>query len=585
MSFQLLTPLEKLESKVVSIFHYLFQSPFKIGFSHLMKKSTPTTLLLIFFYILTTSNALASTPPLNQPLHDLAIQYDLYDLENPLDTKKALEAIRYQPSVHTNKVIDSSIKSLNNTTHQFMHQGQTFILIIIVSIVEIVRQEIIYSNLALNSLTREQIKEKIDEATEKILLGGDIWAAMFGATATSRLGAKPLALIQALIMDLNTRMVFKQILTNGAFTLVTFVGWEFGVSVFEKARGRLSPSEFEETEHFIALMWSVFMDGKHQTHEAQLVRKVFRKAFVIFFSDPDLRYNTFRHQIFTGEFINLVSALTLAATASASVGAAVGGAIGTAIAPIVGTAAGAGTGAVVGWLFGFVGVGAGLSLTLFIPDQYTDTISNSIANARRSFINFYHGDLPGSRNQIQHDINKAYNSIVNTNGVAFHPHFRFSENPHHYNLLIDIYLEKLFRVESRISGFLGKQTVATIAGNTTALPEINTNLAYYEDLKLQIFKDLLDFYPQRVRQLFSNTNYLNLMSLEEPSNQYAQSFISSVRSYGTNILHLTNFFVSLALSAATNDIENEDYLNYRYFINESLEKPFDASVLLKSVQN
>lgn len=360
-----------------------------------------------------------------------------------------------------------------STAESAGHHSQALILIMLLTGVDIVRQ-----NLQLASLRKENIDQKLilehsAQAAEHILKSGHIWSSIFGASITTTAMAKPLAVVQTLIQNSKSYPILKDLLSNGIATLVLFVGWELGGQLFLEAREMLEDeSDYQRAEELMPVLLNAFKYGAGQSNDLNkadwaLLQKLYQNIVEILISNHDLRnlwlYNAFRLRIATGELAVLVTSM---------VGAS---AVGTALFPGAGTLAGMG--------FGLIG---GV-VSLYIPQDQKDWISEKIKDFRILFGKSGRDGYGNPLMSYHETVFRIISQKIKAN-EPLPPMLTFKSNPHSMNGIMTAAFEKAYMYDSRLQSALAMRAEAIKFKNQKSVDEW-TDVAKKERIK---YLDLAD---------------------------------------------------------------------------------------------
>lgn len=134
------------------------------------------------------------------------------------------------------------------------HQGQALILIMILTGVDLVRQHVSNSQIAREPINTELLLKHAGEAAEHIINSGEIWSSLAGASMSSGLSAKPIAIINEIIHNSSSRGLFKNILKSGIATFIMFMGWEIGGQLYREGVEMISDSnDYERGQKSFAI--------------------------------------------------------------------------------------------------------------------------------------------------------------------------------------------------------------------------------------------------------------------------------------------------------------------------------------------
>lgn len=370
-----------------------------------------------------------------------------------------------QSNTTPHSILNKNQSKILNTLE---HQGQALLMMMVVTGIELVRQQIEVSGLKKESIPYGELLKHSGEAAEHLINGGSTWMSFLGAGASSGLTAKPVEVINNLIQNTNTRPIFKNLLQSGIASLATFSGWELGAQLWDEARSMVkNESDYERADKLgsmsIGAFKSMFSNDPKNARDSELLKTMFKNMFNVLVTDSDKRnqllYNTWRHRLATGHFISLVSAMSAA------------GVVGKALFPA--------SGKIAQLMFGVAGGAA----TLFIPDKINDGISDKIANARSSY---NEGNFKSNLNQLdglkqkpslddgsfRKEFDKVSSQIIKSRDATLTPQF-----------------EILYRQYKHIMALEGKRATANKYNNGAAEKKIQVSLDEYKSkFKKQLSK-------------------------------------------------------------------------------------------------
>lgn len=354
------------------------------------------------------------------------------------------------------------------------HQGQAILMILLLTGVDIVKRQMEEADIKREDVDMGVILEHSGQAAEYIVQSGEIWSAITGAGITSTAFSVPMQMINTVIRDSKMLPFFKNLLTNGIGTLITFLGWELGAQLFDDARHLLEDDEdFERSERLMGVFVNALKGGETSREDWALIGKVFDNIGLILIHDHNLRnmffYNTFRNRILTGEFITLVSSMIAAS------------AVGSTVWP--------GGGTIGGVLFGLVG---GV-VWLFIPEGTKNSITHfmqsNVIRIMRSPIN-----NPGVMNHVTETVHESLETDTEIPSGLVYWSYNHAE---YYEVVITFFFEKFYRWETRLASLRANMEMAIEAGNE------------------EVRRDLYDDYIDALRAYTRSANRLRDFMREE----------------------------------------------------------------------
>ena len=437
----------------------------------------------------------------NEQLQYYSYNYGTINTSTAMKGRRLVERIKAakQTSSVKESITDSAVTNLG-------HQGQALLLIMIISGIEIVRQEIEMSKLKKQSLDISELTDLAGKAADRILLGGSIYSSMIGAGVLGGISYKPLQVINQLISSQNSRAIFKSLLQSGIVSFITFTGWEMGGQLWTEARELIqNEADYEMSERLgpilLGSLFSVASNSQSSQDDLRVFKEIVGNMVRILVTDNDLRnlwlYNTWRMRIATGGFVTIVSAM---------VGA---GAAGTALFPGAGTLA--------GLCFGVVGG----TLALLIPDNIKEGITNSFASARN-----YLGTQRSQTMQLQlKEINWQDNNPFPLDTASdqrlANARVYLRRMQSYREDAVTAQFETLYRNYSRLNVLRGNKKVASTSNNSDAIQEIDSKIHDTISLIKENVSSLEIFYKtesEKLNGLKPKAKNASLVALEAEEN-------------------------------------------------------------------
>lgn len=262
-------------------------------------------------------------------------------------------------------------EALNKPKEAMVGVGQTLLLIMSLTAIDLTRQEIQLRK-GKGSFNTKDIKDIAYQSVTAILDNPNIYAGILGAGGLG-LANKPAQVLLKVMTQPRLLMALRPVLASVVASTITFVGWEFGSQLWNEASLRLESEADVKRATSVAglggsLLKTIIAAGSKEDGENRRVAKLMMKEMVyILLHASTLRAwfdNTIRLRVMTGEFSTLLTSMIAA------------GAIGTAIFPGAGTLAGA--------LFGLVG---GVT-AMFLPQGFKDSITDRFQDLRVTSLRF-----------------------------------------------------------------------------------------------------------------------------------------------------------------------------------------------------
>jgi hypothetical protein len=237
-----------------------------------------------------------------------------------------------------------------------VESGRTILLIMVITGVAIVKNEIERANREGRNLNFQETGEICLYVMTQLLNQGDIWFNMVGAGEMSLVMGKPLKLFTALLANAAAKNILIALLASAVHSTIIFIGWEIGGQLWNEARMLLkSDRDYKLSEGMLTTVLLASVSPDRRRIFTEIIRNEIKILLVDDKLRSDLFYNAWRLRIMTGDFVTLVLAMAGAMT--------VGGAI-----------IGGPPGAILGFIFGAVG-GVG---TLFLPQTFKDSITRGM---------------------------------------------------------------------------------------------------------------------------------------------------------------------------------------------------------------
>jgi hypothetical protein len=427
-----------------------------------MKKALSLLLTCILFF----SNAARCEVPsfANQNFSSIQDQLRYYSYNyGRINTSVTIRGRRIAEKVRATEKAAAAKSSIAESAVQNLgHQGQALVLILIISGIEIVHQQIKMAKLKKQELNYSELTELAGKAADQILLGGSVYSSMIGAGTIAGVSYKPIQVINQFIGNQNTKPIFKSLLQSGIVSFITFTGWEMGGQLWSEAKELIeNEADYARAERLgpvlLGSLQSLVSTNQDFQDDLRVLKVVFGNMARILVADNDLRnlwlYNTWRMRIATGGFLAIVTAMVSA------------GVVGTTLFP--------GAGTLGGMCFGIVGG----TLALFVPEQIKDGVTDSVASARSYF---------GSRRAetMQLELREIYRQDNNSVFAALgDPMQRVAQAKDFLSRMqayredaVTAEFEILYRNYSKLNVLRGNKKVALAANNTQAIPDIENKL-------------------------------------------------------------------------------------------------------------
>ncbi len=319
-----------------------------------------------------TTNALSAPnmKVMSQTIQSKAVSFKTY--YSKMRSRMSSQVLRDRTKMVLKDIRSGATTTLKSAGSVTGHNTQTLLIIWISSMIMAVEQEFTRANLIGKKKTQDELNETFLDITNRSINKFDIFAGLTGGAVFGTTFAVPLQYIRGVIASKVSRPIFAQLLSGGATSLVTFLGWELARHLWKEAIFQLeTPEEIAAAEK---LLFTSVLTGTATPDEKRLFDKIVQNAWVILtYGDPDLTeawiYNTWRLTLMTGDFVTLVMTMTAAATATSAV---VG-----AVAP--------GAGHIVSFVTVLFGGVAGAYVAHHLPKQVKQPITKFLRGARSNF--------------------------------------------------------------------------------------------------------------------------------------------------------------------------------------------------------
>lgn len=288
-----------------------------------------------------------------------------FNLQNWNQTAQAL-----QPRMTVN-IRPATLRKIRESSHapakhsKIGEASRTLMLMVILSGVELVRNEIHNSKISGRRLSSQEYARLASQAALKVADRGDVWLGIASDIAITAGTKKQVAALELVLKDKVAKPLFVNLIKQGILSIIYYVGFRACAQLWKDARLMVDPKDFDRSEQLWSRGFSGVIDTVRlgrESDDARLVKQMLMNMATILIFDDELRenwfYNTWRLAIATGRFVTLASGI---ATATA---------IGSTIYP--------GAGTTVGFLFGVAGAVAGDS----VPQSVKDAITEKFRDAR-----------------------------------------------------------------------------------------------------------------------------------------------------------------------------------------------------------
>lgn len=402
----------------------------------------------------------------------------------------------------------------SQTLESLGHQGQTLLLIFILSGVEIVRQNMNLAKMKGSEINPSELRTQISEAAEHIVTSGEILGSLTGAATANILFSKPLTILKTIIQNSASKTIFKNFLASGIHSFITFIGWELGAELFVESVNMIDDEkEYERAQHFLPVIFHT----TYNQQDRELFEKIMSNMFQILYYDHNLRnawlYNTWRNHIATGDF-----AVIIASMVSAS-------AIGTTLFP--------GAGTIAGMMFGL----SGGFLSLFVPQETKDDLTGLMQSARLRF--WMIGSDQGPFFSFKESVLNLINECVSQNQIC-PPLLEFNPQKFTFEKEVSITVDKIFSLYSRMEILNDQRLFSRKNGQIQMEKEQSDKLikliyAYKKELDV-----IASFYAMESKEMKNLLVRYPELSKKHDKKRYPQ--LAQIENYMTKIETLEKFF-------------------------------------------
>lgn len=346
--------------------------------------------------------------------------------ENPSKTQKEVE----------NQLTDHKYQEVNRPGI-IVETTKTYLLIYVLAMINIIYDDLHRFHIDPRLLNDQSTLKKLGEAVGEIFDSGELTSSLMMAGGTHKVFKGALDSLHVIVSDSGLRSIFKNILMHFATSLVSFAGWEFGAQLWKESANMLdfqvsTPEEkalLADRNHIFSMSYRALVAGRddwdHKKQKAaqRIWTLSFKNLLYILFVDGNLRvrwiYNTLRHRLLSGNFVTLITSMSM------------GSAVGTTVFPFAGT--------ILGMVFGITGGIISMAvreehknaITVFLKDQWLSLLDGW----GRSSTNLYlrSGFEEGSNgNQLSSiSFGKTFNSVL-------------VERVSYRQKVVDVFIERLY---------------------------------------------------------------------------------------------------------------------------------------------
>lgn len=406
---------------------------------------------------------------------------------------------RYISQQKINQGLDAMKRSGQKVTTAAGHQFQTAVLISILSAIAVAHEKeklrVIGGMKPQNTIAGVNggmvagaIKE-LPGATEMLLDSPSFYSSIYGAMAMMPGSMLARKVLDNIITKAGPRGLYKNLITAGSLTFISFIGWELGGQIFEEAAELIENDEDYETAHHFGRLISSVVSGRAGANDRRVFGLLMSNVTKIILYDSNLRelwlYNTWRNRIATGEFATIVGSMAAAS------------AIGTTIVP--------GAGTIVGMGFGLVG---GLFAMFVIPEEDKNTLTAFFRDMRKGFWMMF-DDKGAFPKFMGSNIKETYISIlykcISKNEpcppVLLEQSRTFGNNMRATERYISIQFEEFMFYEKQIEDAKAKRRLAEKGGNAEAVQEFTAKLNRLSKTYRRKLVELKNMYAEERSQM------------------------------------------------------------------------------------
>ena len=442
---------------------------------------------------------------------------------------------------------------LSSAGKVFAHQGQTIIFIMALTALDLVKQHVedAYLTTGTNDIDGELLLEHITKASHMVVNSGEVWGGIYGAGATSLAGLAPMMLINNIINKSSTKPLFKQLMIRGMGTMVGFLGWELGGTLFSEAVELIEDQDdYEMALNFGSLMVSFvnFRDSPEDSENKRVARLIFSNMKKIVFEEEKLRdlwlYNTWRHHIATGEFVTIVSAMVAAGTLSAM------------YFPTLPSIA-------VGLLSGTIG---GVAYVL-APKSHLERLTYGFQVARENI--WRSGfDTNGFGHKVRRQVMSILSNVIK-NKEQMPSLLSYPSKPKAKNKMMTVYFEQLFSIDAKISLEKLKRRKARNYENRDGASEFHHNIKVLKTEYLAVLDKMLSLYREECIYLetsIKETGLVQLLYDEKKMDDFPLlNDIQHDYNRSKTVLKFLEYFKELALESERSELYDDLMYRFDYF--------------------
>ena len=369
------------------------------------------------------------------------------------------------------------------------HVGQALVMMMIVGGVEIVRREFAFAGLSGREPSTSEVLALSAKAAAQLVSGGGTWLSFVGGATASASMKRPVAALQALLMNSTSSLLLRDLLQSAIASSVMFTGWEMGGQLWDEARELIvDDADYEAAGSMGAVeLGAAFGNRAARRNGRRVLGLMLGNMARILVFDRALcglwLSNAWRFRIATGDFVALIASM-------ASVGV-----VGAALVP-----APQGKAAVIllGLAFGVVGG----TLSLVLPQDIKDSLTESFAEARAWTSE---NTLSGSARRLQ-EMNDLWargpwfvelpKSLVYARYQAI-----FRDRAAYREGALTARFEGIYKALSMLNVLTGERKVALASANATAVADRNERLGEVRGIVAERLSRLTGYYERQAEGL------------------------------------------------------------------------------------
>jgi hypothetical protein len=243
---------------------------------------------------------------------------------------KLQQLMKFDRAQMQKKIKDGALAAARGSVNSLGHNTQTLILLWLLSGMEAIRQQEKFRPITADEKIRDpkNTLEHLANWWDLGLRSGshminslDLAASMVGGGVVAGAFAPALGVLNQLVEGNATRPFIAKLFTGGTASFITFVGWEAGHRVIEEGIWLLDEKDIPIAKE---LKFAELMIGNGTPEERAVFVKLLGKVWeILSWAQPEVSeawlYNTWRLNIATGDFVAMVTSMTVAGVAAGTI--------------------------------------------------------------------------------------------------------------------------------------------------------------------------------------------------------------------------------------------------------------------------